>query len=91
MKLEVLEKLIYPVTIDTFFNEYWDKKTLHISRNDPTYFDSILSKQDIDTWFQTTDVHYPEVDLFKRKRISPEDWTYRGDTRWVKKEKVLHQ
>jgi hypothetical protein len=43
-----LEHIIDPVSIETFFSEYWERKFLHIERNKMGYYDDILSISDID-------------------------------------------
>jgi hypothetical protein len=43
-----LEDLISPVTLDDFFSCTWEKSLLILRRNDPTYYDSIMTLADFD-------------------------------------------
>ena len=43
-----LERLIAPITRDTFLQEYWEEKILLVQRGAPDYFASLLSLDDID-------------------------------------------
>lgn len=42
------DEVIAPITRDTFFSEYFEKKHLVIRRDDPDYFRELLSVEDID-------------------------------------------
>ena len=46
------DNLISPFTLEEFFQNYYEKNYLHIARNNPTYYDSILNTDDIDLFFQ---------------------------------------
>lgn len=43
-----LEWLLHPVPVETFLSEYWEKKPLHISRNDPGYYSRLFSLEELD-------------------------------------------
>lgn len=60
---ETFQHLISPVGETEFFNEYWDKKVLHISRDNPTYYESFLKKEEVDDWFQHVPFYFPTVQL----------------------------
>ena len=47
-------ELISPTTIDTFFDEYWQRKPLVVHRDDPKYFAELLTLEDVDTILATT-------------------------------------
>jgi ribosomal protein L16 Arg81 hydroxylase len=47
-KLKGFADLIHPVTIDNFVDEYWEKQVLHIKRDDPEFFSSLFSIDDLD-------------------------------------------
>lgn len=57
--------LLYPVTDQQFFKEYFEKKVLHVGRNEHRYFDSILSLSDIEDFLATGKPHYPNINLRK--------------------------
>ena len=44
--------LISPCTIDDFFQTYWEAQTLYIPRNDPSFYQTVLSPEDIDQLLQ---------------------------------------
>jgi len=43
------ERLLQPVTVDAFLQEYWEQQPLVIARSQPHYFSEILSAADIDS------------------------------------------
>ena len=43
-----LDRLLAPVSAETFFAEYWEKKPLYIPRNDPSYYEGLVSLDRID-------------------------------------------
>lgn len=47
-------ELISPTTIDTFFDEYWQRKPLVVHRDDPKYFAELLTLEDVDTILATS-------------------------------------
>jgi len=44
--------LLYPTTIEDFYENYYEKKPLHIHRRDVSYYADILSERDMDLFFQ---------------------------------------
>lgn len=47
-EIESLEDLIYPMSFETFANEYWGKKVLHIKRDSPEYYNSLMTIENLD-------------------------------------------
>ncbi|MEP7031355.1 MAG: cupin domain-containing protein [Pseudolabrys sp.] len=43
-----LARLLQPISAAAFFSEYWEKHPLHISRNAPDYYASVLTLDQID-------------------------------------------
>jgi ribosomal protein L16 Arg81 hydroxylase len=43
-----LSRLIDPVDAETFRREYWQRRPLYVHRDDPGYFDGLLSLADVD-------------------------------------------
>jgi ribosomal protein L16 Arg81 hydroxylase len=43
-----LDNLLAPITLEEFRDKYWEKDFLFISRNDPTFYQSLFSLQDVD-------------------------------------------
>ena len=63
-----------------FFDQYFEKQALRVSRNDPAYFGSLLSLQDIDKYITTKPVQYPEIFLVNAEReIKAAEYTGSGD------------
>jgi hypothetical protein len=74
------EHLIGPVTTDVFFQRFWEKAFVHNQRNDPDYFEEVLTIADIDA-FLGQQILIPEsikiVDT--GSNVPAEKWT-RSDT-----------
>lgn len=62
------EQLLQPLDLDTFFNQYWEKQPLFVSRNEPDYYSGLISIKDIDTLLQFTKPKYPDVRLGKANK-----------------------
>lgn len=60
-----LEKIISPVDLLTFQNEYFEKKPLLITRKDPSYFKDLLSIETISAYLERKDIRYPGIRLVK--------------------------
>lgn len=43
-----LDDLLEPITLEEFRARYWEKDFLFISRNDPSFYESLFSLQDVD-------------------------------------------
>src|SRR5579863_10585822 len=75
-----LEWLINPVSGKTFFESYWEKQTLVVKRNQPNYFHSLLSLDEVDRVLTTLDRRYPDITLKNASReIKSEDYTVDDD------------
>ena len=75
-----LEWLINPVSKETFFESYWEKQTLVVKRNQPNYFNSLLSLDEVDCVLTTLDRRYPDITLKNASReIKSDDYTVEGD------------
>lgn len=76
-----LQWLINPVSTEVFFKEYWEKQPLVIKRNQPNYFSSLLSLDEVDRVITTLDIRYPNVTLKNADReITADDYTLRGES-----------
>lgn len=72
-----LAKLIHPVTVEEFFADYYEKKPLRIRRNDPNYFASILSLEEIDRVITTLGLSHPTVECVNAlSPITSADYTF---------------
>jgi hypothetical protein len=72
-----LEWLIDPITPETFFREYYERKPLLIRGKDPEKFASLLSVGAIDRYLAGTSPAYPDVFLVDAAReLKPEDYCF---------------
>lgn len=75
------EWLISPIGRELFFEEYWEKQPLVVKRNQPDYFHSLLTLDEVDRALTTLDLRYPNVTLKNADRkITADDYTVRGDS-----------
>ncbi|CAK4086749.1 unnamed protein product [Aphanomyces euteiches] len=58
--------LIYPVTVEDFYANYWERKPLHIKRHYDSYYDGWFSRQEIERMLKEHTLEYGEdIDLTK--------------------------
>ena len=75
-----LQWLIHPTSKEAFFQEYWEKQPLVVKRNQPNYFSSLVSLDEVDRILTTLDLRYPQITLKNADReIGRDDYTVRGD------------
>ncbi len=75
-----LRWLINPVTPQEFLDDYWEKRPLVVSRNDPEFYSGLLSLADVDRVITTLDRRYPDIILKNARRDIPaRDYTVNGD------------
>lgn len=65
------ESLIAPVSCSTFFERYWERESLHVSRHDDSRFRHILTLSDLDDYLTRSDLRYPAVRLVQTGRTFP--------------------
>ncbi len=76
-----LEWLISPVAKKKFFEEYWEKRPLVVRRDQPNYFTSLLSFDEVDRVITTLDRRYPDICLKNAGRqMSADEYTLSGNT-----------
>jgi ribosomal protein L16 Arg81 hydroxylase len=70
------ETLISPHTVEEFFENYYEKKYLYISRNDKKYYDEILNSDDVDLFFQNKSLQASGLRVAKEGNNLPvHKWT----------------
>ena len=75
-----LKWLIHPVGASAFFENYWEKQSLVVQRNQPEYFAELLSLDEVDRVLTTLDRRYPEVILKNARRaIEAEEYVVGED------------
>ena len=57
------DRVLQPVGWSDFFSGYWEKKPLHVSRDDPDYFSDCLSIGSLESLLSTQTVYFPDVQL----------------------------
>jgi ribosomal protein L16 Arg81 hydroxylase len=73
----LFERLIQPFSVEDFFRDYWEKKVLYIPRDEPRYYDDILSFNDVNAYLSRTDIRYPHVRLVNQGTELPlADYSY---------------
>lgn len=65
------ESIIAPYTIDDFFTRYHEKDILYINRNDASYYNPILTSQEISDYLDRQDIFYPSVRMVKDGKEVP--------------------
>ncbi|MGJ7032939.1 cupin domain-containing protein [Niabella hirudinis] len=65
------DKIIAPCSIEAFFNTYHEKKILHIRRDDPAYYNTVLTTAEISAFLDRQDVFYPSLRIVKNGQEVP--------------------
>ncbi|WP_406114017.1 cupin domain-containing protein [Kitasatospora purpeofusca] len=66
-----LSRLIHPIDIETFQQEYWQKSHLLVERGDEEYFGNILSLKDIDYYLSSSVGHLEKVRVVRDGKETP--------------------
>ncbi len=64
-------QLIQPLSANDFFDTYWNKKHLHVSRNDADYFNNIIAPTEVNNCLTYSNLTLPAVELLKEGRTAP--------------------
>lgn len=76
-----LEWLIDPTGKEDFLRDYWERRPLVVRRDQPEYFASLLSLDEVDRVLTTSGRRYPDVILKNAAQdVTPEDYTTDGET-----------
>jgi ribosomal protein L16 Arg81 hydroxylase len=60
-----LEQLLRPVGVEAFFSRYWEKTHLWVQRSEPTYYQSLLTAENLEDLISHSDARYPAIRLAK--------------------------
>jgi ribosomal protein L16 Arg81 hydroxylase len=72
-----LAQLLHPVSESDFFNDYWERKPLLITRNDADWYKSLFDLASVDAILTTTDLRQPAFRLVKDGiELPPDDYTF---------------
>lgn len=76
---DFFSKIIAPTTIHDFFNAYHEKDVLHVKRNDTSYYNQILTSEEISDFLDRQDVFYPSLRIVKEgKEIPNSEYVRKG-------------
>lgn len=65
-------EIIAPISIEEFFNEYYEKKPLHIKRDDPHYYCGLISLNELDLYMQLKGTYASNVKVaYRGEEVSP--------------------
>lgn len=67
--LSALEFILHPMPVEVFLSEYWEKKVLHISRNQPDYYRHLFNLKSLDSFIGHS-ITNDEVRLAKSGGVS---------------------
>ncbi len=74
---KTFSRIISPFDTGEFFDKYWEKKHLFISRDSPDYYNDELTAADIDGYFQNQHITPGFLNVMKDgESCPPEKWTY---------------
>lgn len=63
--------VLEPISLDAFFNDYWEQKPLHIARPNANPFSSLVSIDSIEALISTNSISYPTVQLSHAGQVIP--------------------
>lgn len=69
--------ILNPLTIEDFFANYYEKKPLVIKRNQPNYYDPVLTINDVNDLLSNSDLIYPNLFMVKQSEgATHTEYTY---------------
>jgi ribosomal protein L16 Arg81 hydroxylase len=72
-----LAKVLHPITVEEFYADYYEKKPLHIRRNDPQYFEPLLTLEEIDRVITTLGLSHPAIECVNAlKPLTTGEYTF---------------
>jgi ribosomal protein L16 Arg81 hydroxylase len=66
-----LARLVAPVDVETFARQHWERAPLVVQRDDPSYYDDLLSLDDADHVLTHTSIRSPDVRLVREGKEVP--------------------
>jgi JmjC domain len=57
--------LLAPVRPETFFEQHWENKPLHIQRSESSFYDNLLTNGDVEAAISSGGLRYPAIQLAK--------------------------
>ena len=66
-----LERLIQPVTLESFISYYWEKRPLIIARQEPSYHERLLTLADVDHILAHSSIRSSEIRIVRNGQDTP--------------------
>ena len=67
-RIQEFSDLIAPVDADSFFSEYWERKPLHIQRDDRAYYNNLITAKNLEGILSNGDLRFPAIRLAQNGR-----------------------
>ena len=74
----IIKSVLAPTTIEAFKEEFWEKKPLHVKRNDENFYGNILNREIVLKLLEEHTLHY-EVDVDTWEYVDGERESLNGD------------
>lgn len=68
-----LSALVGARTLDVFLGGAWQREPLHVRRDDPRYYDAVLTREQLDQLLNASDLRHPALQLAKGGAYYPAD------------------
>ncbi|HEV7763973.1 MAG TPA: cupin domain-containing protein [Thermoanaerobaculia bacterium] len=73
-----LDRLLHPMSADTFFAEWWERRPMHIAREDRSYYEGLLAMRDVDALIAFADPRGPDIRATKKGEAAAFPITFEG-------------
>ncbi|HEV7238880.1 MAG TPA: cupin domain-containing protein [Thermoanaerobaculia bacterium] len=73
-----LARLLHPMSMTTFFAEWWERRPLHIARGDGTWYGELLAMRDVDALIAFADPRGPDIRATKQGDAAAYPITFSG-------------
>lgn len=74
-------RLLDPVPSGVFFESHWEKRPLHLTRADASYYDEVLTVADLERMISSPEARYPAIQLSRGGAYFPPE-AYGEDVRF---------
>ena len=69
--MPVMDRLLDPVEVSSYFLEYWEQRPLFIHRDAPEFYGELASTQALEHVLDTTELRHPCIRLVKNQSVLP--------------------
>lgn len=80
-----VEEMLHPLSSSSFLDEHWERKPLHVPRQDPSYYRDLFSAGDLDALLAQSRPRFPQIRAVAKDRPFPAEdlldggWLRPGD------------